>query len=78
MFSILKTIIWIAGVLVIVFFVLEKMGYEANKEYFSDSRQKCREKINECTKTVFHQGIDNVDRCSFNCVDPKLIINKKR
>ncbi|EKE11278.1 MAG: hypothetical protein ACD_15C00111G0007 [uncultured bacterium] len=77
MFSILKTIIWIAGVLVVGFFVIEKMGYEVNRQYFSDSRKICQEKVNECSKTVLHQGIDNVDKCNFNCVDPQLIIKKK-
>lgn len=77
MFSILKSIIWIAGILVIGFFIMEKMGYQVNREYFSNSKAHCQEKINECSKTVLHKGIDNVGQCNFNCVNPQLIINKK-
>ncbi len=77
MFGILKSIIWIAGVLVIGYFVADKLGYQVNTGYFSDSKAKCQEKINECSKTVLHQGIDNVDQCNFNCIDPQLVIHKK-
>jgi hypothetical protein len=77
MFAIIKTIIWIAGVLVIGYFIAEKLGYQVNMNYFSDSKEACQQKINDCSKTVLHQGIDNADQCDFKCVDPQLIIQKK-
>jgi len=76
MISLLKSIIWIAGALVITYFILGFLGYEVNKGYFSDSKKSCQEKLKECTDDVFHNGIDNAE-CDFGCVDPKLIIKKK-
>ena len=77
MFGIIKSIIWVAGILVIAFFAMDKLGYGINGEYFSYSKKQCQEKLNDCSKTVLHTGIDSVNLCNFNCVDPQLIINKK-
>lgn len=77
MFDIIKTIIWIAGILVVGYFVMNVMGYKINESYFSYSKEKCQEKITECSKTVLRNGINNTDKCDFNCVDPQLIIKKK-
>ena len=76
MLSLIKLIIWIAGALVVAYFVMNFFGYEVNKEYFSASKERCRQKIRECSDNVFHKGIDNAE-CDFNCADPKLIIKKK-
>jgi hypothetical protein len=77
MISLIKFIIWTAGALVVAYFVLNYFGYEVNKDYFSDSRKACQERLKECTEKVIRQGIDNAE-CDFQCVDPKLIIKKKQ
>lgn len=76
MFSILKTIVWIAGILVVAHFVMGYFGYALNLNYFQDRKSACQEKIQVCTNNLVHQGVDNV-KCDINCVDPSLIIKKK-
>jgi hypothetical protein len=76
MMSLLKLIIWIAGICAITLFLLNYFGYEINKNYFNESKAKCQQRIEECKKDLVHQGIDNA-KCDFNCVNPKLIIKKK-
>jgi len=76
MFGLLKLIIWICGFAVVVYFVLGYFGYEANMNYFNESKAKCEEKLKECGNNMMHQGTDNT-KCDFNCVDPKIIIKRK-
>ena len=76
MFKLIKLIIWLAGLIVVAWLVLDHFGYEVNRNYFHDSKKKCEERLKECTADVIHQGIDNAE-CNFDCVDPKLIIKKK-
>lgn len=76
MFSIIKLIIWIAGLLVVAYFVLGYFGYEFNLNYFRESKQSCQQRIKDCTDNLIHQGIDNA-QCDIVCVDPQLIIKKK-
>ena len=76
MFSLIKSIVWIAGILVVAYFVLGYFGYHVNLDYFKDSKEACRERVKECTNNLIHQGIDNV-QCDIQCVDPELIIKKK-
>jgi len=76
MFSLLKFIIYIAGLVVVASFVLGYFGYEVNRDYFSTAKKQCREELIACQKEVLYQGIDNA-QCSFDCGDPRLIIRKK-
>lgn len=76
MFDLLKTIVWIAGILVVTYFVMGYFGYTVNLDYFSNSKQACQQRIKDCTDNLIHQGVDNA-RCDINCVDPGLIIKKK-
>jgi hypothetical protein len=76
MFAIVKSIVWIAGILVVAYFVLGYFGYEFNLGYFTDSKKACQENIQQCTSNLIHQGVDNV-QCDITCVDPELIIKKK-
>jgi hypothetical protein len=76
MFSIIKGIIWIVGLVVVAKFLLGYFGYEVNKNYFSESKEKCREELRICRDKYIHEGIDNA-KCEFECVDPKLIIKRK-
>lgn len=76
MISLLKTIIWISGTIVVAYFVIGYLGYEPNMNYFNESKEKCQERFNECGKELVKQGTENA-KCDFDCVDPKLIIKKK-
>jgi len=76
MFDLIKSIIWIILILIVGYFMLYYFGYEVNTDYFFRSKEKCQEKINECTQIVIHKGLDSSDECNFKCVDPKLIIKK--
>lgn len=78
MFDILKSIIWIIVILLLAYFVMGYFGYEINSDYFSNSKERCQEKISACTNTVLHQGIDSTGKCDFNCVNPQLIIKKTK
>jgi hypothetical protein len=73
----MKSIIWVAGVVVITLFLLNYFGYEVNRNYFNESKEKCRQKLEDCKKELIHQGLDNA-QCDFNCVNPKLVIKKKQ
>lgn len=76
MFDFLKSIVWIIVILTLAYFIMGYFGYEFNVDYFSNRKQACQEKIKKCTDTVIHTGIDNTDKCNFNCIDPQLIIKK--
>jgi hypothetical protein len=76
MFHLLKFIIWIAGFCVVAYFALPYFGYEVNMNYFTESKQECQKRINDCTKQYIEQGTKNA-KCDFGCVDPKLIIKKQ-
>jgi hypothetical protein len=76
MFHLIRFAIWLAGVLVIAYFVLGRLGYEVNRHYFDESKARCQERLNECRRNLIRQGLDNA-KCDFQCVDPKLIIKKK-
>lgn len=76
MIELIKSIIWIAGLLFIAYFMLGYFGYEINSQYFTYSKKQCEERLTECTNNLVHQGLDNV-KCNINCVDPQLIIKKK-
>lgn len=76
MFTLLKSIIWLVGFVVVSGFVLDYFGYEINKNYFTESKAECLKQLDECKNEYIRQGTENA-QCSFNCVDPKLIIKKK-
>lgn len=74
MFSIIKMIVWIAGLGVIAYFVMGYFGYEINMDYFTSSKKLCEERLQKCKDEFIQKGLDN---CNFKCVEPKLIIKKK-
>jgi F0F1-type ATP synthase membrane subunit b/b' len=79
MFSLIKLIIWLAGVLVIAYFALPYFGYEVNTNYFNERKAACQEKLTQCRKDLIQSGIQGAkDKCDFQCVDPKILINKKQ
>lgn len=76
MFSLLKLVIWIAGMVVVGGFVLNYFGYEINRNYFNESKVECQKRLNECRDELIHKGTDNAE-CDFKCIDPKFVIKKK-
>jgi hypothetical protein len=76
MFGILKSIVWIAGTLVVAYFVLGYFGYQVNLDYFKESKRACEQRLKDCSESLIRKGIDNA-QCDFVCVDRNLIIKKK-
>jgi len=77
MFSLIKLIIWLAGVAVIAYFALPYFGYEVNMNYFAERKAACQEKLSQCQKDLVQSGIQGAkEKCDFQCVDPKLLISK--
>lgn len=77
MFSLLKLIIWLAGVVVVLYFALPYFGYEVNINYFNERKAVCQEKLLQCRSDLIQDGIKGAkEKCDFQCVDPKLLINK--
>jgi hypothetical protein len=77
MFHLIRFIIWITGIIVVSYFVIGYFGYEINRDYFDQSKMKCRELIAQCQLNILHQGIDHAKNCEYQCVDPQLLIRKK-
>lgn len=79
MVSIIKLIIWMAGVITVAYFALPYIGYEVNVNYFNQRKAVCQEKIEQCRKDLIKGGIDGAkENCDFQCVDPKLLIKKSK
>lgn len=77
MFSLIKLIIWFAGVAVVAYFALPYFGYEVNMNYFNERKVACQEKLTQCRQDLVQSGIQGAkEKCNFQCVDPKLLINK--
>ena len=77
MFSLLKLIVWIAGVITVSYFLLPYVGYELNLNYWSERKGACQEKIDQCRKDLIKGGIESAkEKCDIQCVDPKLLIHK--
>ncbi len=76
MITLIKSIIWIVGTLVIAYYALGIFGYQVNKQYFSYSKQQCEKKFKDCGTKIIARN-KNLSDCSFRCLDPKLIIKKK-
>jgi hypothetical protein len=76
MFHLLKFIIWLAGIAVVLYFVLPYFGYEINLNYLTESKSACQERLNQCKTNLIEQGTKNA-KCDIMCVDPNLIIKKQ-
>lgn len=78
MFSLLKLIIWIAGMTVVISFVLPYFGYAVNWNYWDDRKAACQENLDQCRKDLLRSGFEGAkETCDWKCVDPKLIIKKQ-
>ena len=82
LFSIVKLIVWLAGVGVIAYYVLPYFGYEVNTDYFRDRKIVCQEQIEQCRKDLIRDGLAGArEKCDIQCVDPAVLIkavNKKQ
>lgn len=77
MWSLIKFIIWLAGLAVAAYFVLGYFGYEPNMNYFKESKAECQKKLNECQSQLIHKGTDGAE-CNFDCVNVGSLIKKKQ
>ncbi len=79
MFSLIKLIIWLAGLVTVAYFVLPSFGYELNIGYFHERKSACQEKLQLCQKDLVKNGLEGArERCDMQCVDPKLLIKKTK
>ncbi len=75
LFGLIRFIVWIAGLMVIAYFVLPYFGYQLNLDYFKASRERCEKKLEQCRTELIRGGIEGArDRCEWKCVDPTLFI----
>lgn len=78
MFSLIKLVIWLAGVAVVAYFALPYFGYEVNMNYWGERKVVCQEKLTECRQNLIQSGIQGAkEKCDFQCVDPNILISKK-
>ena len=79
MFGLLKLIIWLAGTAVVGYFVLQYIGYDVNWNYWDERKVACQERITQCRKDLIKTGLEGAkENCNFNCLDPKLLIEKAK
>jgi hypothetical protein len=77
MWSLLKFIIWIVGLIVVTLFVLNYFGYEPNRNYFKESKAECQQRLADCQSQLIHKGTDGAE-CNFDCVNVGSLIIKKK
>lgn len=78
LFLLLRFVIWLAGLVVVVYFVLNFFGYTINQDYFLDNKAACQEALLHCQKDLVRTGVEGAkETCSLNCLDPKILIQKK-
>lgn len=76
-FGLLKLVVWMAGVLTVSYFALPYFGYEINMNYWSERKEICQEKFDQCQKDLIKNGLEGAkETCDFRCVDTKLLIEK--
>ncbi len=75
MFHLIKYTLILIGLLTVAYFLLPRFGYKINMNYFTESKQECQQRLNDCGQELVRQGTENA-QCSLDCVDPKLIIKK--
>lgn len=79
MFTIIRFIIWLAGCLVVAYFVMGYFGYEVNLEYFQESKALCRQELLQCQKDLLKTGVEGAkEKCHIECIDPELIIKREK
>lgn len=77
MFSLIKLVIYIAGILAITYFALPYFGYEFNVKYIMESKTECEKRLNDCRDLFVRKGIENPSCDPMQCVDRNLIIKKR-
>ena len=78
MFSLIRLIIWLAGVGVVTHFVLGYFGYKINLEYFQANKDTCQQELLQCQKDLVKGGVEGAkENCHIECIDPSLLIKKQ-
>lgn len=74
MFHLIKFIIWLVGLVVVIYFALPFFGYKVNLNYFEESKVVCWQRVADCTKSIATKGKNT--NCDLMCLDPQLIFKK--
>ena len=78
MLKVIKFFIYLAILIAIAYVGLRYFGYDINKNFLTESKEKCEEKyLKECPHDILNKGVLNAD-CNFDCVNPKIIIKKDK
>ncbi len=78
-FSLLKFIVWLAGIGVIAYYGLPYVGYQVNLHYFEERKSQCQEQLDACRQELFRGGVEGAkENCDLGCVDPKVLIRKQQ
>lgn len=77
-FGTLRLLIWLAGLLVVVYFGLSFFGYTINWDYYHENRARCEEVLKACQKTLIQHGLEGAKAaCQWKCFQPDLLIKPK-
>lgn len=76
MFTLIKLIIWTILAAAAAYFALPYFGYEFNLKYFTESKERCQQRLSVCTVQYIEQKND-ATQCMYDCVNPQIIIKKK-
>lgn len=77
MFSLIRIIIWITGVVTVSAILLGIFGYGIDWSYFGEQKARCNQMTADCRNTIIHKGVDGaVDGCRFDCIDIRPLIRK--
>ncbi len=79
MFSLLRLIIWIVGIVTVASFALPYFGYEPNWDYWTERAEICGTAVSDCRETLVRKGTDGaLTHCSIgDCIDPRAIVRKR-
>ncbi len=79
----IRTVIWIAGFIVVASYILNYFGYQPNWDYLEERSSSCQEALNRCKNDLLEKSKrDDVEAirstCHIDCISPKLFIQKNR
>lgn len=77
MIKLLKSIIWLVGLAVVAYLVLDYFGYTVNRDYFNESKEECQKRLSDCQKELIRKGTEGA-QCNFDCVNMGSLIIKKK
>ncbi|MEP7162642.1 MAG: hypothetical protein ABI747_02660 [Candidatus Moraniibacteriota bacterium] len=77
-FGTLRLLIWLAGLLVVVYVGMSFFGYEFDGEYYHSHTLACQKDLQMCQKSFVQKGLEGAKAtCHFNCMEFKYLIQKE-